>query len=457
MDKTMFKLIVPEEKVHPQFKHLMEWPGAAPARAMLDKYFQTFDDSDGNFLEQFQTTGFDQRYFEIYLYAYFYTCGFVVERKHDNPDFILVSGKQRVAVEATTSAPSQSGVLAKLGKTISDLTYAELKEYQNEELPIRFGGPLFSKLQKKYWEQDHCKDIPFVIAIEAFHDQGSLGFSDSSLMQFLYGFRQKGHWTSDGELILEDDQVLDHKVGKKVVPSGFFYQPETTNISAVIFTNSGTNAKFQRMGYQHGIECDKLTIKRTGFCLNPEPSAMDSSYFSYCMSSPPFVETWGQGLVVFHNPNAVNPLPLRFFPNAVEGFMKDGKYRSELESWHPITSSTFIGYLKTGSAEAYREPNIFIEAIHKDEFQFHCRFKILDTNPFFVEEGWFADHTTSFLGVLTRDKTDNDWGYVVLGRNSKFRFVMIDSEIELPGRDEARIKMQLKIASYLNSGKRIFD
>ena len=457
MEKTIFKLVVPEKKVNPLFKHLMEWPGTLPARVMLDKFFQSFEDPDGNFLEQFQTSGFDQRYFEIYLYAYLHTCGFSIDRSHDNPDFIITKGNQRVAIEATTSAASQSGVLEKYGKKIEDLTYSELKDYQNEELPIRMGGPLFDKLKKNYWKQDHCKGIPFVIAIEAFHDKGSLGFSDSALTQYLYGFRQKGKFQRNGQLDLQNEPVSKHKVHNKEIPSGFFNQPGTENISAVIFTNSGTNAKFQRMGYQHGIGCDNLLMKRIGFCLNPDPDAMDPSFFSFCMSSPPLVETWGQGLVVLHNPNATYPLPKKFFPNAVEGFVEDGKFRSELLGWHPITSTTMIGYHEGGSAVAYREPTILVNAIPKAEFQFHCGFEVLDTNPFFVEEGWFADDTNSFLGVVAQDKEDKDWGYVILARNDKFEFAMIDNEVSLPNRDEARIKLQIKIASLLNEGKRIFE
>jgi hypothetical protein len=457
MEKTIFQLVVSEKKVNPLFKHLMEWPGTLAARTMLDKFFQSFEDPDGNFLEQFQTNGFDQRYFEIYLYAYLYTCGFNIDRKNNNPDFIVDASGIKVAIEATTAAPSQGGVLAKHGKKIQDLSYTELKEYQNEELPIRFGGPLFSKLQKKYWDQGHCKGLPFVIAIEAFHDEGSLGFSDASLTQYLYGFRQTGHWTFNGELVLEDDPVLQHQVADKVIPSAFFNQPDTENISAIIFTNSGTNAKFQRMGYQYGIGCENLSIRRIGFCLNPEPTAMDPSYFSYSMSSPPFVETWGQGLVVLHNPNAKNPLPLGYFPDAVEGFMRDGKFHAEFAGWHPISSMSLVGYHEGGHADAYKEPFVLVEAIPKEQFEYLFGYRTLETNPILTEQGWFADHTGSFLGVLTQDKIDHDWGFVVLGRNSEFEFNAIELELEFATRDEARIQMQSKISSLLNKGKRIFD
>jgi len=184
---------------------------------------------------------------------------------------------------------------------------------------------------------------------------------------------------------------------------------------------------------------------------------MDPSYFSYSMSSPPFVETWGQGLVVLHNPNAKNPLPLGYFPDAVEGFMRDGKFHAEFAGWHPISSMSLVGYHEGGHADAYKEPFVLVEAIPKEQFEYLFGYRTLETNPILTEQGWFADHTGSFLGVLTQDKIDHDWGFVVLGRNSEFEFNAIELELEFATRDEARIQMQSKISSLLNKGKRIFD
>src|SRR5882724_4679194 len=134
---------------------------------MFGDVYQSFDDPDGNFVEQFQTTGFNARCFELYLFAYFSRSGFEVNRSHPNPDFLVSREGLTVAVEATTVNRSTSGVLGKSRKRISEMTMAELREYQRNELPIRFGSPLFSKLQEKYWELEHCRDMPFVVAIEA--------------------------------------------------------------------------------------------------------------------------------------------------------------------------------------------------------------------------------------------------------------------------------------------------
>jgi hypothetical protein len=437
----------------------MEWDGAKSARGMIEEIYQSYNDNDGNFLEQFQTTGFDARYFEIYLYAYFSRSGFSINQKYSVPDFLVSRNGIKVAIEATTVNPSTSGVLKNHGKNISDLSDDELQSYMNDELVIRFGGPLFSKLNKKYWELDHCKNIPVVLAIQAFHDQESLTMSDFSLTQYLYGLRQSAEWNEKGDLSINDKKVESHSLGDKEIPSYFFNQPDTENISAVLFTNSGTNAKFARMGFQQGIGCDVLHISRSGFCYNADQTAMDATFFQYNLDEPPFVENWGQGLIVLHNPNCLHPIPKDFFVDAVQGYIEDGKFKINIPFWHPYSSKTIILYM--GEAKKKIEEispkrlQVFVAAISKQEFQAACGF-IVSSNPIGKEHGWYADYTGSFLGVVVNDIIDNDWVYVVLARDSYSQFRAIHTECGLGSRDEARIKLQLKIAELFSKPQRIF-
>lgn len=268
--KTLFRAVVEKRKQHRSYKALRSSAASLPARWMLDVIYATFEDSDGNFLEQFQTTGFDTRYFELYLHAYFSRSGYRIERPKPSPDFIVERDGLRVAVEATTVNPAKAGTIAAEGKAISDLDEAGLNEYMRNELAIRFGSPLFSKLKKRYWESKACKDLPFVIAIEAFHDDESLMFSDAALARYVFGVDQlTGNWDASGMLTVSTSHVSEHKVGAKTIPSSFFAQPDAENISAILFTNSGTNAKFGRMGYQHGAGNETISVRRSGFAYSP--------------------------------------------------------------------------------------------------------------------------------------------------------------------------------------------
>jgi hypothetical protein len=219
--KSLFKPVVDVTKLNKTFEHIRTEEGYAPSRMMFDEIYHYFEDPDSNFLEQFQTTGFDARCFELYLFAYFTRSGFNVDRTHLNPDFIVTRSDVTVAVEATTVNPSTSGTLASVGKNIKDLTKEELQEYVGNELAIRFGSPLYSKLQKKYWELEHCKDLPFIIAIEAFHDEESLIFSDHALTQYLYGLTHSAGWDQSGILKINHIPIKEHKVGEKIISSNF--------------------------------------------------------------------------------------------------------------------------------------------------------------------------------------------------------------------------------------------
>src|SRR5206468_2426679 len=117
---------------------------------------------------------------------------------------------------------------------------------------------------------------------------------------------------------------------------------DAEHVSAVLFTNSGTNPKFTRMGYQTGYGCDAIRVLRSGFSFNPDPDAMDPTFFRYDMDDPPFVERWGQGIVVLHNPQCLHPIPKDFFVDAVQGYVVDGMFRCDHPFWHPISSKTLV-------------------------------------------------------------------------------------------------------------------
>ena len=453
-EKTLFDPVVSPEKLDPDFKLLMDNPSYHPARQMLDHIYQDFIDLDGNFLEQFQTTAFDARFFELYLFAYFSKSGFEVDRTYQSPDFIVTRDGLTVAVEATTVNPSQAEY-SERNVLPSELNSEEYEHYLENELPMKLGSPLYSKLKLKYWELEQCKGKPFVLAIEAFFNEEALGFPESFISGYLYGQRQSADWTSDGELEIHTETVDSHTSGANTIPSNFFEQPDTEHISAVIFTNSGTHAKFTRMGYQQGFGIDHFEILRRGYCFAPDPDAQDPAYFFYSLSQAPLVEWWGQGLVVHHNPNALYPLPKDFFPGAMQAYIEDGQYKAEIPDWHPFTSTTVDLHFEEPKSTSLTGLRVYVTPIKKSEFSAVCPFSANETWPF-KEEGWFIDETESFLGVVVKDKADQNWGYVILARDERFIYRAIDTAHSRPTRERARIELQLAMAKLVMQDQRIF-
>jgi hypothetical protein len=460
--KTLFDLIVEPNKVHASFERLRASHESLPARTILDEIYQEFEDPDGNFLEQFQTTGFDSRFFELYLYAYFIRSNYVVNRSYSYPDFLVTKDGLTIAIEATTVNPTSSGVVGSMGKNIRDLSDEDLVEYHRNELPIRFGSPLYSKLQRRYWEAPQCQGIPFVLAIEAFHDEEALRMSESSLVSYVYGLEHFANWIPDGSLEVSSKEIHDHQIGPKIIPSNFFSQPDCEHISAIIFTNSGTHGKLQRMGYMHGYGNDKLRVKRYGYAFNPDKDAMEPTLFGYDLGFPPYVETWGQGLVVLHNPNSVQPLPHDFFIDAMQGYIKDSRYMNDgtLRCPHVISSTTQTAGLSDHTAILPSifviDPPIAIGAVSRSNFQSMWGMSLAEDNPLIEERGWYTDETESFLGVVFRDKIDDDWAHVILARDECFQFRSIEAKSSLRSRRDAVNSLYSRMYELLRSPQRIF-
>lgn len=331
-----------DEELHPGFRNIRDNPLWAPARAVLRELFAEFPDPDGNFVEQFQTSGFDARTFEIYLFALFREAGFFIDRTQPRPDFILLKDCCQVAVEAVTANPPPTGAIQPYVAQPKERSPDEMQDYVQNEVPIRLGSPLFSKLQKKYWELAHVKGRPFVLAIETFHDAGSLAISSTPLARYLFGLGHHWYHDSNGKLIITLHPIDAHKLGAKEIPSGFFNQPGVENISAVLFSNSGTAAKFNRMGKETGHHRSVVRMIRYGSCYRHDPNSDKPAPFCYEVGDGEAIEKWNEGTVLIHNPNALHPILPKFMSVAAEQRLENGELVTTFfdEGFHPFSSLT---------------------------------------------------------------------------------------------------------------------
>jgi hypothetical protein len=65
----------PPDRFHPSFVALGQQGRFSPARDLIGAMMRFYEDADGNFIEQFQTGGFDPRLWELYLFATFVELG----------------------------------------------------------------------------------------------------------------------------------------------------------------------------------------------------------------------------------------------------------------------------------------------------------------------------------------------------------------------------------------------
>jgi hypothetical protein len=65
----LFKPVVRPESLNATLRTLTRERGHTPALGLLRELMHYFQDLGGDFVEQFQSTGFDARLWELYLYA----------------------------------------------------------------------------------------------------------------------------------------------------------------------------------------------------------------------------------------------------------------------------------------------------------------------------------------------------------------------------------------------------
>lgn len=347
-----FLPVVPETRLHPSFVALTTLEGYSPALELIKPMMRWYDDADGNFVEQFQTTGFDARMWELYLFAALSEAGYALDRSAAVPDFVAEGLLGGLCVEATTVNPSRDAQ----GNVVPPpmvTTLAEALEFERHYMPIRFAGPLTAKLGKKYWERPNVAGEPLVIAIQDFHAPMSMTWSRAGLPVYLYGLVHDWRHEPDGKLVIEPKKIEKHRWGVKEVPSGFFNLPGAENISAVIANPSATISKFDRMGVVAGFGSKRVRLVREGLVASFDPNASEPDTFSRDVNSPEYSELWMEGMDVYHNPNAKHPLdPVMLIGAAHHSLQADGQIKSLLPAWQPMSSRTLITIDETGAGEA---------------------------------------------------------------------------------------------------------
>ncbi len=333
--------IVEEDKFNPLFRDLIKHPGYDPAFHQLKEISKGFKDIDGNLVEQFQTTGFHQRLWEILLFQFFNENNFNIVREGDNPDFFIEKDKFEIAVEAVTSNPTDGDAeTEELIKQALDFRNIEKQQAAQrhiiDQMTIKLGSALYSKLTKKYWEKNHIKGKPLVFAIEAFHHSHANNFPDYKIISYLYGFIIKQDKDVHGNSVNKNEFISEYSFNGKTIPFGFFNLPDAKNISAIIFTNTGNLDKFNRMGKQNGFGNKNVILSRVGTYFTAEKA----KYFEYYVGSGQHTETWSEGFSIFHNPNALIPIPQEIFHPNRQMWLKDNVFDGHIPPFFPYASVT---------------------------------------------------------------------------------------------------------------------
>src|SRR5258708_37426774 len=158
-----FTSVVSSGRLNRDFVSVRDMEAYSAARGIIEPMMCWYEDADGNFVEQFQTTGFNARIWELYLFATFSEMGYYIDRSNAIPDFICDSPMATFCVEATTvnATRDRSGAIV---PEPEESTTEEMDAYLNGYMAIKFGSALTSKLakKKKYWERPNVAGKPLI-------------------------------------------------------------------------------------------------------------------------------------------------------------------------------------------------------------------------------------------------------------------------------------------------------
>lgn len=338
-DKKKNELLIPvvsEDRLHENFKILTVGVHHSRARAIIREIAYAFVDVDGNYVKDFQTAGFNARLWELFLFVFLYEQRFYVDRQFNRPDFCAIKFGFPIAIEAVTVNPTVGE------EPPAPQSPEEAHVLRQDYMPIKFGSALYSKLRKRYWELPHMQGIPFVIAIHDFHAGDSMTWSAPAIDDYLYGVRAS--WTKDekGILHVTETRIAEHRWKQKRIPSGFFNLPGAEHVSAVLFSNSATLSKFNRMAKLAEFGDPDLLMFRIGTRHNFDPNATEPIPFSIEVTAEKYSETWSEGVHVYHNPRALVPIPHDIFEGCSQHFFEEGRRVATLPPPHIYASRTIV-------------------------------------------------------------------------------------------------------------------
>ena len=299
---------------------------------LMNQLYLALPNPDPNWATDFHTGNFHTRMWELHLLGAFREQGLLVSQPHPSPDFRIENRNGGVGwVEAVTANPPEPYDHV---NTKPRPAPAGIQELMLGPAAERFAKTIGSKLQRRYTDLAHVTGTPFAIALADFHAPASMVWSRNALIGYLYGI-DIGSQESAGqpEYFLKRAGKL---VGNAKMPIGLFCNEQHSELSAIIFTNTCTTAKFNRVAISAGALSENFRYTRIGAFFDRSPKAFKGIPFCLDVASEEYRALWPQGyepwcadVEVFHNPFAQHPFPRQLLPEFTHWFQANGELGSE--------------------------------------------------------------------------------------------------------------------------------
>lgn len=308
--KLFFDSPLEDEKFHSKYKLLNNQVMLYGERKILEKWAAGFIDRDGKLLYELQTT-FHSTFWEFYIHQLLKNMEEEIDFSKHRPDFIVKNGdgSDKFYIEAVVSEIKKTGRKEE-DRNYSDIELTEtpiwkLQDFENiiNEGIIRCSNAFQGKLKKytSYIKEPWVKtDVPYIIGMSSFSQLNYGLESHYSILALLYGF----YLNQDGLSFSKRVSVVKQETGAEL-PLNIFDDETNSDISAVLFSSKVTLGKLTALAISNGYSSVNSVINIY--------EDTDAPYFKMKPVTPENPELFSDGLFLFHNPKAKNPLNPQIF------------------------------------------------------------------------------------------------------------------------------------------------
>lgn len=319
-----------DNDLHPKFLLLRNNIMLQGERDVLIDWTDGFIDRDNKIIKEFQTT-FHSSFWEFYLFRFFKEQGFSIDFTKDRPDFIIES-PQRILIEAVVSNIKIDG-REEINRDIDDVTSMIVPPHKQsdynqvlEESIVRNSNAIQGKSRKYLDKYINCdwvsQEAPFVIALSSY-DQINYG------REYIYPMLALLYGQYFNPLIddFEHKETITKPNTTSEIPIGIFKDDNYKHISAIIFSCTTTLGKLTSLDISNGNQNQINSV------LNIR-NDFEKPFYKIQVVSKENPEFLDDGLVIFHNPKANNPLDEKLFSksNAIQVLPNEKGTRIEGEN-----------------------------------------------------------------------------------------------------------------------------
>ena len=229
---------------------------------------------------------------KLYFVAVFAEMSYLIKRIHAVPDFVCDGLLGTFAVEAMTSIRPRTlrGLPSTATKKDPRRTHRVVSQY----MPIKFGEHPDLEARQEISGAAECRGQAVVVRNAGLLGTSVDGLHTSALAPYLYGYNYEWHHESTGRLVVTRRRSRP-TAGATRNPVGFFDLPDAENVSAVLFSDSGTIFKVQPDGASRRFRLEASCAYESGTAYNHGSRFGRTDRVRADRRVPGYRETWGEG------------------------------------------------------------------------------------------------------------------------------------------------------------------